>query len=425
MIWHRQPYFDLLYKALSGESRFHVLIGPRGGGKSILAAQVMKRWNGPKRLAQADLPYALPVEWISKEWGKLQVPGALLVLDEPQRIPGWGEKVLSLMETNPGVKVLALCSTWGEAQRPPAGYTLQRIPHWDQQECFQRHGLRMSIESFFLMGGYPGALVNREQETFRWGSYLRDAILEAVLGKDLLSMFPVQKHELLRKAFGLACAHAGEVVSYYQLAQELPEAGNAITITRYFQGLKDAFLLFPLPRWHGNETRENESAPKIVIRDNGLITALLFPTLEEGEIDDAWKRKLVKNAVLAGLLRLADEEGWEPYYWKDRSLEVDCVLVKGDRLVAFYVVDDPKKEYSLIGLHAFKRRYPKADINVIGPYREKSGMRYKPHLSFFKDPRSVLEPVEPARPRGWTIEMNRRNRATRPLENGGVDDGGE
>jgi hypothetical protein len=392
MAWHRQPYFDDLQNALSGRARFHIMVGPRGGGKSTLAAQVLARWPGPKRLAQADLPYPLPLEWVTQEWGKLQGPGtsrALLVLDEPQRIPGWGEKVLSHLEASPGTKVLALWSTWAPAQRPPEGsYSRQYIPHWDYKECFQRYGFRMSMGDYFLMGGYPGALVDREKEVTRWGSYLRDAILEPVLGKDLLSMFPVQKHELLRKAFGLACAHAGEVVSYYQLAQELPDAGNAVTLARYFEGLKDAFLLVPLPRWHGNEERENSSAPKLVIRDNGLITALLFPTLEG--VDDQWKKKLLKNAVLAGLLRLADEEGWEPFYWKDRALEVDLVLAKGDRVLAFQVVEDPRKEYSLGGLLAFKRRHPKAELTLMGDRREIPGVRFKPFLAFFREPVSVL-----------------------------------
>jgi predicted AAA+ superfamily ATPase len=237
----------------------------------------------------------------------------------------------------------------------------------------------------------------RDTSLLEWGSFLRDSLIESVFGKDLLSMFPLQKHEVLRKTFAVACANASEIVSYNRLAEAVPEAGSTNTVARYFEGLEKAFLIARVPRWRGTQEQVKDSAPKIVIRDNGLITSILYPTLDKKQIDDVVFNRLRKNFAGAVLVTLAEQLKGKLYYFRDRDVEVDFILQIPGRLVSIQVVtgDIPKANH---GLRIFKRRFPEAEMVTVGPFQPKGDIRVKYWIPFFKNPASILE-VDDGAPR--------------------------
>lgn len=405
MAWNRQPYFGQLWEKLQEKSpKVCIVAGPRGVGKSTMAEQIMAKWPGEKAYHTADLPFTQAESWLSGvlELGRDLKSGGLLVLDEVQRIPGWAPLVGTFAAGNTGEtpKILILCSTWDAAVDLGSlaeNSVVLRHPHWDYQECYQRNGFRAALDTQFLLGGFPGALGNRDRSPLEWGSYLRDTLMESVFGKDLLSMFPLQKHEVLRKTFAAACANASEIVSYNRLADEVPEAGSTNTVARYFEGLERAFLIARVPRWRGTQEQVKDSAPKIVIRDNGLITSILYPMLDKKQIDDVVLNRLRKNFSGAVLLTLAEQLNGKLYYFRDRDVEVDFILQLPGRLVAIQVVtgDIPKANH---GLRIFKRRFPEAEMVTVGPFQPKGDIRVKYWIPFFKNPASILE-VDDGAPR--------------------------
>jgi predicted AAA+ superfamily ATPase len=80
-----------------------VVAGPRQVGKTTLVQQVIKTLPLPVRQASADEPGLRGTDWIAQQWEAARLAiegkaGAVLVLDEIQKIPGWSETVKRLWD---------------------------------------------------------------------------------------------------------------------------------------------------------------------------------------------------------------------------------------------------------------------------------------------------------------------------------------
>jgi len=94
----RRTSFDTVLARLREPRRFiQVLAGPRQTGKTTRARQVIEAAGFPAHYASADQPTLQPRGWMEAQWdiGRLRARdagagphGALLVLDEVQKVPG-------------------------------------------------------------------------------------------------------------------------------------------------------------------------------------------------------------------------------------------------------------------------------------------------------------------------------------------------
>ena len=82
-----------------------MVAGPRQVGKSTLVQQVVEASGLPHRIASADEPTLRGVEWVAQQWEAARLlaqdagkAGAVLVLDEIQKIPGWSETTKRLWD---------------------------------------------------------------------------------------------------------------------------------------------------------------------------------------------------------------------------------------------------------------------------------------------------------------------------------------
>ena len=101
-----------LLKRLKEKRRFlQVLAGPRQVGKTTLVRQVMASSKIPSHYASADEPTLRDRSWLEQQWDIARLKagegksGALLVLDEIQKIPDWSSvvKLLWDADTHSGV----------------------------------------------------------------------------------------------------------------------------------------------------------------------------------------------------------------------------------------------------------------------------------------------------------------------------------
>lgn len=99
----KRPIFQHLFDRLTEPRRFiQVLAGPRQVGKTTLARQVMAQLTIPSHYATADAPSPQGAVWLEQQWevARLQAredpEGALLVLDEVQKVSGGSEVVKRL-----------------------------------------------------------------------------------------------------------------------------------------------------------------------------------------------------------------------------------------------------------------------------------------------------------------------------------------
>ena len=374
---YKRDITTLISKRLHEPRRFmQVITGPRQVGKTTAIHQVLKELEGSSHYAAADVPAPPETAWIARQWEHARlkcVTGqpAVLVLDEVQRISHWSIEVKRLWDedTRLGhplhVVILgssALLVQRGLEESLAGRFEIIRCPHWSWTEC--RDAFGWSLDQYVYFGGYPGAapLINEED---RWRQYVRDALIETALSRDILLLNRVDKPALLRQLFVLACEYGGQILSYQKMLGQLADAGHTETLASYQRLLESAFLLRGVPKWSGSAIRRRGSSPKWLPLSTGLMTALTNQTFARWRADpDRWGR-LVEVAVGAHLVNRGTGHGVEVFYWRDGNMGVDFVVRVGTRATAIEVKSGARPRQRP-GLDAFAKRYAGARTVLIG-----------------------------------------------------------
>ncbi len=348
-----------------------VLAGPRQVGKTTVIRQVLDVVGAPSRYATADEVAGYDREWIRAQWTAARADagagGAILVLDEVQKIPGWSGMVKFLWDedtfSGSALKVFILGSApllvgRGLTESLAGRFEVIRVPHWSFTEM--RDAFGFDLDRFVYFGGYPARAESIDDEE-RWASYIRNALVETTISRDVLLLTQVTKPALLRTLFALACAYSGQVLSYNKMLGQLHDAGNGTTLAHYIELLNGAGMVSGLQKYSGSQVRRKASSPKLVVHNTALMSAMRGLTFGAARNDpDIWGRT-VESAVGAHLLN----SGYLPGYWRERNREVDFVVETPTGVTALEVTSARRKD-SLPGLGEFASRYPRARTLLVG-----------------------------------------------------------
>ncbi|MXY25889.1 MAG: ATP-binding protein [Acidobacteria bacterium] len=369
-ISYSRPYVDELINRLLEPRRFiQIVAGSRQVGKTTLVEHAARKSGLPARFASADEPTLRDVHWIEQQWGAARslaaeagARGALLVLDEVQKVTGWSEAVKYLWDadtrTGLPLKVVVLGSApllvqRGLGESLAGRFEMIRLPHWSFTEM--RAAFGWSLEQYLFYGAYPGAAPLIRQPD-RWARYVRDSLIEPIISRDVLLMSRVDKPALLRRLLDLACAYSGQILSYNKMIGQLQDAGNTITLAHYLDLLAGTGLIVGLQKYAGDTARRRASSPKLQVFNTALVTAQAGLTLQQARQDHAFWGRLVESAVGAHLANAAATGNCETYYWRERNREVDFVVRAGNRLVAIEVKSGRAAD-SLPGMAAFSTAF--------------------------------------------------------------------
>jgi predicted AAA+ superfamily ATPase len=371
---YRRPMFETALARVRGPRKLiEVLAGPRQVGKTTLARQVLDDAGLPSHYATADDPVGRDTAWIETQWelGRVQSEGsrsgALLVLDEVQKVTGWSEVVKRLWDEDTAdrraLKVFLLGSApllgqGGLTESLAGRFELIRLTHWSLEEMRQAFG--WGINRFLYFGGYPGAADLAEDEQ-RWRDYILDSLVETTISRDILLLSRVDKPALLRQVFRLACSYSGQILSYNKMLGQLQDAGNTTTLAHYLELLAGAGMVTGLQKYSGAEVRRRASSPKLVVMNTALMTATSGLTYTEAKRDTEFWGRLVESAVGAHLLNAQ----LETFYWRDGNLEVDYLARRGKTVVGFEVASGRRKG-SVPGLAEFSRRHRPRRTLLVG-----------------------------------------------------------
>jgi uncharacterized protein len=307
------------------------LFGPRGTGKST--------W------LRATFPDALRIDLLQEtlyqsylaDIGRFaaelesQKPGAVVVVDEVQRIPALLNEVHRLMEERRLRFVLCGSSARKlkkEGTNLLAGRAVRRTMH---------PLLPAELGSAFVL-----------EDVLRWGSLAviwdapdRDEALEAYAQMYLRE--EIQTEALVRNLPGfarflpVAALFHGQVLNAAGLARDAGVARN--TVTGYLDVLEDTLVAFRLAAFEGRLRVRERKHPKLYWVDPGLPRALLRQAGPPGPEE---RGRLLEGWIATVLRAYRDYHGlfddW--FYWapgKGSAVEVDFLLRKGTRSVAIEV----------------------------------------------------------------------------------------
>lgn len=361
---YERAFVAQLEKRLSGAPPLiQVLVGPRQVGKTTGLRQLLARIPGSSHYANADDLLVTNRSWLLEQWQKalLLGDGTLLVVDEIQKIANWSEAIKSLWDAHPRrLRVVLLGSSSlqiqsGLTESLAGRFELTRIYHWTFSELKDAFGY--DLERYLLYGGYPGS-VEFEGDEDRWYAYLKDAIVEAVIGKDILQNRKVANPVLFRQAFEILCRYPAQEISYTKLLGQLQDKGNTDLVKYYLQLYAGAFLIYSLEKYSAKGWLTRTSSPKILAACPALYTMTAGP---RALADPEQRGRVFELAVGAELLQLPGEL----FYWREKNMEVDFVYRYQSRLYAIEVKSGRKK--SSKGLAAFVKHFPEASPVILTP----------------------------------------------------------
>jgi predicted AAA+ superfamily ATPase len=110
------------------------------------------------------------------------------------------------------------------------------------------------------------------------------------------------------------------------------------TVRAYLDKMADAFVMRQLAPWHENLGKRQVKAPKIYVRDTGLLHALLdIRTARQLEshakVGASWEGLVIEQVIQA--LEAAPHEC---YYWRTHAgAELDLLFMRGTRRIGFEV----------------------------------------------------------------------------------------
>jgi predicted AAA+ superfamily ATPase len=179
----------------------------------------------------------------------------------------------------------------------------------------------------WLRGGFPlSYTASTEAGSFTW----RRQFLQTFLERDLPQLGVATAAAALRRFWNMLAHYHGQIWNAAELARAM--AVNESTVRRYLDLLTGVFMVRQLPPWFENLGKRQVKAPKVYLRDSGLLHALLGITNQRDlehhpKVGASWEGYAVEEVLKA----LQPEEA---YYWATYSgAEIDLVLFKRGRRI--------------------------------------------------------------------------------------------
>ena len=312
-----------------------VLLGPRQVGKTTLA-RAIARERGDRAL-YLDLERDADRRRLDDADAYLRAQaGKLVILDEIHRLPGLFERLRGIIDDRRAAGEKAghflLLGSASLALQHQAGESLAGRVAYLELTPVLAHELPLrglTAERLWVRGGFPGSLLARSgAESLEW----RLDFVRSYLERDVPMFAPRLPTAMVGRLWGmLAHAHATPL-NKARLAASLEVSAPAVG--RYVDLLADLLLVRRLPPWSGNIGKRLVRAPKVYLRDSGLLHALLGL----GSLDEVLSHPVAgaswEGFVLEQLIAAAGAERVAMYFRTEKGAEADLVLERGGRVDA-------------------------------------------------------------------------------------------
>lgn len=308
------------------------LLGPRQVGKTTLARQVSELMRG--EVHWFDLENDADLRRLADPMLALRELRGLVVLDEIHRRPELfpALRVLADRGRRPAT-FLVLGSASEELLRQSSESLAGRVTFFELPGFTVDEVGTARSRALWLRGGFPASFVARsDRDSWRW----RGDFIRTFLSRDL-SDFGVRIPGTTLNRFWSMLAHVhGQLLNWSELGRAM--GVNDHTVRRYVDVLAQTFMVRLLPPWFENLSKRQVKAPKVFLRDSGLLHRLLEIPDERtltGHIGvgASWEGFVIENVIS----RLGAEPG-QVFFWRThKGAELDLLVRRGSERLGFEV----------------------------------------------------------------------------------------
>jgi len=243
------------------------LLGPRQCGKTTLARLISER----EPCTYFDLENPVDLRRLSAPMTTLKDLSGLVVIDEIQRKPDLFELLRVLVDRpESSARFLILGSASPGLVRGVSESLAGRIGFVDLSgfnlwEVGSEHRSRL-----WIRGGFPRSfLAEDDASSTAW----RENFIRTFLERDIPQLGISIPAETLRRFWTMISHYHGQVWNAAHLARSLGTSEK--TARRYLDILSGAYMVRVLPPWYENIRKRQVKAPKVYIRDSGILHTLL------------------------------------------------------------------------------------------------------------------------------------------------------
>lgn len=307
-----------------------VLLGPRQVGKTTLARKIAADWPGGavyldmerpadgRRLDDADA-------YLRAQGGKL------VVIDEIQRAPGLFEVLRGIIDDRRAAgerfgHFLLLGSAALELMRQSSETLAGRVAYLEigPVDILEAGAASLDAQTLWVRGGFPESLLAQgDGPSLDW----RRDFIRSYLERDVPMFAPRMPVHALGRLWTMLAHQQGGVLNQARLAASL--GVSAPSVTRYTDLMVDLQLVRRLAPWSGNVGKRLVKAPKIYVRDSGIVHALLDLETWNDVLGHPVVGPSYEGFVIENLIQCAGPR-WRPYFYRTHDgAEIDLLLERG------------------------------------------------------------------------------------------------
>jgi uncharacterized protein len=257
----------------------------------------------------------------------------LIIIDEVQRMPKLFALLRALVDIDrKPARFLLLGSSSPHLIKGVSESLAGRIAYLDMGGINLPEAQKSKIaqDALWLKGGFPVALTLKQNTAVHnWYSNLIKSYTE----KDMNELFGVEFSSVTIRNFWSMLAHNnGNLWNKESYGKSL--GVTAPTVGRYLEYMEGAFLVTRLQPWFNNSKKRLVKAPKIYIRDTGILHTLIRAL----DIDDLFGNPHVGTSwegfVMEQIRQLKPPHLDMYFYRTHQGTEADVILVKGIKPIA-------------------------------------------------------------------------------------------
>lgn len=344
-----------------------LLYGTRRVGKTFLLRSIIRQYGGKHLLLNGEDMAVQEVFQRRTEANYRGIVGdaQLLVIDEAQAIPNIGAALKLMIDTQPGLTILATGSSSldlvSQSGEPLTG---RHIPFFlfplAQAELGENKVQALqNLEDRLLYGSYPEVmhLAGKEEKA----AYLHQ-LVQSYLLKDILAYSGIRHSDKIYSLLRMVAFQSGSEVSYSELSRQL--GISKITVEHYLDLLSKVFILYKLPAFSNNQRNEIAKSVKWYFYDNGVRNAIINdfrPLAMRNDTGQLWEAYIISERIKKNRYNKALTQF---YFWRNyQQQEIDLIEHENGQIRAFEIKYTAPKRFKIP--NAFRTAYPEAECGVI------------------------------------------------------------
>jgi len=323
-----RPQFETEVRESLSYNPVTAILGPRQCGKTTLARSISETIKSTLFDLEDPADFELLKSNPKQIFNGLE---GLVIIDEIQRLPELFPLLRVLAdEVDSKRKYLILGSASPDLIRNSSESLAGRIGFINLTGFRLNEVGTENLRNLWIRGGFPRSyLAQNENQSFTW----RNDFIQTFLERDI-SMYGFNIPPVTLRRFWQMLAHYhGQVWNGAEFARAM--GVSEPTVKRYLDILTGTYMIRQLQPWYENLKKRQVKAPKVYIRDSGILHTLL--TLEEDKIltnvkvGASWE-----GFVIEQLIQVLNTR--DCYFWRTHTgAELDLLVVKSGKKLGFEI----------------------------------------------------------------------------------------